>query len=105
MRFIRLKEVISMTGLGRSSIYKFMGEGHFPQSISLGERAIAWELGEIEEWISIKIEGRTNIDKGKSKESVTSPVTESDVISFINGKFSGCNISVVIAWLIGLFKQ
>jgi len=48
MKLIRLKEVISITGLGRSSIYKFMEEGRFPMSISLGERAIAWEVSEVE---------------------------------------------------------
>lgn len=37
MKFIRLKEVINITGLGRSSIYKFMSVGNYPQSISLGE--------------------------------------------------------------------
>lgn len=106
MRLIRLKEVINLTGLGRSSIYKFMEEGRFPESISLGERAVAWEISEIEEWISIKIEGRTNIDRVNSKrESVRSPVTEADVTSFIYDKFSGCNVSVAIAWLIEIFKQ
>jgi prophage regulatory protein len=105
MRLIRLKEVKDICGLGRSSIYKFMNEGSFPQSISLGERAIAWELSEIEEWVSSKIEGRTNVDKSEFKESLKSSVTEADVINFINGKFSDCNVSEAIAWLIGLFKH
>ena len=82
-----------------------MNEGSFPQSISLGWRAIAWELGEVEEWISIKIEERTSNNKGKPKEKVSSPVTEADAISFINDKFNGCNVSEAIAWLIGLFKH
>jgi prophage regulatory protein len=43
MKLIRLKEVMELTGLGRSSIYKFMEEGDFPQSTSLGDRAVAWE--------------------------------------------------------------
>lgn len=47
-----------MTGLGRSSIYKFMEEGRFPQSISLGARAIAWQQSDIEAWIESKIKAR-----------------------------------------------
>ena len=59
MRLIRLKEVMHLTGLGRSSIYKFMTEGVFPMSVSLGERAVAWEVSEVEEWVLDKIEGMT----------------------------------------------
>ena len=36
MRFIRLKEVMHVTGLERSSIYNDMAEGHFP----IGGRAM-----------------------------------------------------------------
>ncbi|KAE8177246.1 hypothetical protein CIT27_08055 [Photobacterium carnosum] len=43
MRFICLKEVMHVTGLGRSSIYNHMAEGCFPKTISLGGRAVAWE--------------------------------------------------------------
>ncbi len=36
MRFIRLKEVMHVTGLGRFSIYNYMAEGRFP----IGGRAM-----------------------------------------------------------------
>ncbi|WP_434144104.1 AlpA family transcriptional regulator [Photobacterium leiognathi] len=58
MRLIRLKEVMSLTGLGRSSIYKFMEESRFPKSVSLGDRAVAWVESEIEDWIVEKIAER-----------------------------------------------
>ncbi|MGF1828912.1 AlpA family transcriptional regulator [Photobacterium angustum] len=58
MRLIRLKEVMSLTGLGRSSIYKFMEESRFPKSVSLGDRAVAWIESEIEDWIVDKIAER-----------------------------------------------
>ncbi len=58
MRLIRLKEVMSLTGLGRSSIYKFMEESRFPKSVSLGDRAVAWIESEIEDWIVEKIAER-----------------------------------------------
>ena len=38
MRLIRLKDVKHATGLGRSTIYKYIEEGGFPKSVSLGER-------------------------------------------------------------------
>ncbi|MDD1829910.1 AlpA family transcriptional regulator [Photobacterium sp. ZSDE20] len=55
MRFLRLKEVIALTGLGRSSIYKFMEENTFPKTVSLGGRAVAWVESEIEEWMEQRL--------------------------------------------------
>ena len=60
MRFIRLKEVMHVTGLGRSSIYNYMAEGRFPKTVSLGGRAVAWVESEITDWIQDKIAQRTN---------------------------------------------
>lgn len=42
MRFLKLKEVMEKTALSRSAIYRKMNDGEFPESVSLGERAIAW---------------------------------------------------------------
>lgn len=60
MRLIKLKEVIHITGLARATIYKYMKEGKFPLSVSLGERAVAWVEEEINDWILDKIENRDN---------------------------------------------
>ena len=67
-RFIRLPEVLSRTGFGRTSIYRKMEEGAFPRSVKLGgpledpnafdSRAIAWIEGEVEDWIESRIEDR-----------------------------------------------
>ena len=50
-RINRLPEVKNKTGLSRSSIYLRMSKGEFPQSISLGERAVGWLESDIEEWL------------------------------------------------------
>lgn len=57
-RLIRLKEVIHISGLSRASIYSFMEEGTFPQSVSLGARAIGWRYQDIQNWILEKIQER-----------------------------------------------
>ncbi|WP_240431861.1 AlpA family transcriptional regulator [Vibrio cholerae] len=49
MRFLKLKEVMEKTALSRSAIYRKMNDGEFPQSVSLGERAIAWVESEVDE--------------------------------------------------------
>lgn len=58
MKFLRLKEVMAITALSRSSIYKFMNEERFPQTISLGDRAVAWLESEVEEWMEEKLQHR-----------------------------------------------
>ncbi len=67
-KFIRLHEVLSRTGYGRTSIYRKMGDGDFPKSVKLGGppkdpnafdcRAIAWIEDEVEQWIDSRIEER-----------------------------------------------
>ncbi|MCT5252112.1 AlpA family transcriptional regulator [Pseudomonas aeruginosa] len=55
MRIIRLREVISATGLARSTIYKLMGTNEFPQSVLLVGRSVGWVESEVQAWIQSKI--------------------------------------------------
>ena len=67
-RFIRLPEVLSRTGFGRTSIYRKMEDGSFPKSVKLGgppidpeafdSRAIAWVEEEIDQWVEDRISER-----------------------------------------------
>ncbi|MBA08100.1 MAG: hypothetical protein CMG52_04210 [Candidatus Marinimicrobia bacterium] len=67
-RFIRLPEVLSRTGYGRTTIYRKMEEGTFPRSVKLGgppidpnvfdTRAVAWIEDEVDQWIDSRIEDR-----------------------------------------------
>jgi prophage regulatory protein len=54
-KIIRLPALKDQTGLSRSSIYLRMSKGEFPQSISLGDRAIGWLEADIEQWLEDKI--------------------------------------------------
>lgn len=56
MRLIRLPEVMNKTGLSRSSIYLKIGNGDFPQRVSIGDRAIAWVESEVDDWIISKVD-------------------------------------------------
>ncbi|MFN3303675.1 MAG: helix-turn-helix transcriptional regulator [Roseateles sp.] len=49
---LKLHAVKSATGLGRSSIYKKVAAGDFPQPVRLGARAVAWRSSEIAAWIA-----------------------------------------------------
>lgn len=50
-RLIRLPEVLNRVGLGRSTIYRWMSQGQFPQPVSLGSHAVAWKEADVDEWI------------------------------------------------------
>lgn len=51
MKFMRLKEVMEMTGLARATVYKYVANNQFPKSIPLGDRAVAWLDSEVEDWM------------------------------------------------------
>lgn len=63
MRIIRLKEVIDSTGLARSTIYKYIGEGTFPKPVSLGDRCVGWVDSEVHDWILARIEERDSVNE------------------------------------------
>jgi prophage regulatory protein len=41
-RLIRLRDVLALTGLRRSTLYARIGAGLFPQPVHLGPRAVGW---------------------------------------------------------------
>jgi prophage regulatory protein len=46
----RLPTVLKMTGLGRSTIYRWIADGSFPPPVRLGPRAVAWRWSDLERW-------------------------------------------------------
>ncbi|WP_085600439.1 AlpA family transcriptional regulator [Pseudomonas sp. B10(2017)] len=62
-RFIRIKDVISVTGLARNTIYRRMREGTFPRQIRLGPNSVAWLQSAISEWMSSVVESGSSADK------------------------------------------
>lgn len=58
LKLIKLSEVMALTSLGRSTVYKFVAEGKFPKQVSLGPNCVAWVEDEVKDWISSKIEQR-----------------------------------------------
>lgn len=46
----RLPTVLKVTGLGRSTIYRWVADGSFPPPVRLGPRAVAWRWSDLDEW-------------------------------------------------------
>lgn len=58
MRIIRLREVMDLTGLARSTVYKHIEEGTFPKPVALGGRSVGWVEQEVQDWVLARIEER-----------------------------------------------
>ena len=54
-KLLRLRDVIKMTSLTRTTIYNYMEEGKFPKNIHLGPKISVWIEREIQEWINSQI--------------------------------------------------
>lgn len=55
-RFLRLRDVMQITGLSRSSIYSYMQQGTFPPSVAVGTRAVRWLDSQVYAWVEEKVE-------------------------------------------------
>jgi prophage regulatory protein len=62
---LRLSDVVSRTGLARSTIYLRIKKGEFPKPIHLGDRAVGWLETEIDEWLEDRIilSRKTHLDE------------------------------------------
>jgi prophage regulatory protein len=49
--FYRLRDVIRITALSRTTIYRRIAEGRFPPPVHLGGRASAWSSAGLQAWI------------------------------------------------------
>ena len=61
-KVLRLKDVIQIVGLSRSSIYALKASGSFPKSFMLGTRAVGWSSDDIESWLNSRI--TNSVSKG-----------------------------------------
>ena len=52
---LRREQVQARTGLAKSTLYKLMRDGGFPNSVSLtGGRAVAWRASDVDRWIATR---------------------------------------------------
>ncbi len=60
MKYIRFKELRKSIPLGRTTIWRMMREGRFPQSRRIGKMATAWLESEVEDWIKERAQNGSN---------------------------------------------
>jgi prophage regulatory protein len=57
MQLLRTKQVTTMTGLSRMTIYRMERDGLFPARRKLGKNSVAWLEEDIREWIRSRPSG------------------------------------------------
>ena len=50
-RILRLPAVLHRTGLSRSTLYRKMGNGSFPKSLTISARCTGWRESAVNAWI------------------------------------------------------
>ena len=53
-RIIRAKEVVEMTGLSRTTIWRMERYKSFPARVSLGKNSVGWKLSDIQKWVEFR---------------------------------------------------
>ena len=55
-QILRLRDVMTRTGLARSTVYLRMRQQRFPQCVQLGStHVVGWIAAEVDEWIASQI--------------------------------------------------
>ncbi len=54
-RFLRLKDVIRVTSLSRSTIYRYVASGIFPRQIEIAPKIVVWIESDIQKCMSEKV--------------------------------------------------
>ncbi len=55
-RFIRFHQVLAITSLSRSELYRRIANGSFPRQIHLGSRSVVWLESEVFGWMDALVE-------------------------------------------------
>lgn len=51
-RLLRMRDVMQLAGLGRSTIYRKVSDQTFPQPVKVGQAAVRWKQSELAAWMA-----------------------------------------------------
>ena len=62
-QILKLPDVIKITGLARSTVYKLINENRFPKQIKSTSFSSGWLQSEISQWIDERIAASRRLEK------------------------------------------
>ena len=54
-RLLRLKHVMELVGLSKTTIYSMQSAGTFPRAVQLTEKSVAWKESEVSAWMASRV--------------------------------------------------
>lgn len=54
---MRLDEVLSETAMGKTKLYRLIGEGRFPSQLKHGDGSVVWARQQVDFWVDCLIKG------------------------------------------------
>ena len=60
MKILRIQDVINVTGLSRTTVWRLERRGDFPRRLRLGQNSCGWVAQEIQDWIASRPRGMTS---------------------------------------------
>lgn len=55
-QMLRLPDVLRATGMSKRTIYRWIGQGHFPEPVSIGPNAVGWPASDVRRWQTARFE-------------------------------------------------
>ena len=62
MHILRACDVIRVTGLSRTTLWRLERQGEFPTRIRLGLNSVGWREEEVQNWVETRPRGMTQLD-------------------------------------------
>jgi len=71
LRVLRIRHVMTMTGLARSTVYKYIAEKDFPRPIPLAGTSVGWIEAEVKHWLADSFESTSVEQACRSPEPLS----------------------------------
>lgn len=71
LRFMRLTEVMQMTGLRKTTIYQLQSDGDFPQRVQITAHCVGWIESEVQAWLNQRVGSRQAATPVANRPSAT----------------------------------
>lgn len=62
IRMLRLRQVIDVTGLGKTKIYELQAEGNFPMRVKITSHSVAWIEEEVQAWLAARVQENSAVN-------------------------------------------
>ena len=59
MAILRCADVLELTGLSRTTLWRMEAQGLFPQRVTLGTNSVGWLSDEVDQWLATRPRRRT----------------------------------------------